>query len=196
MNYLGHAVFSFGHTDVLVGNAIADFVKGKSLYTYPDGIQAGIQLHRAIDSYTDAHPAVKEAALLFKKDYRLYSAVFTDVLWDYFLANDENFFTEESLLQFSLNVYHILQQQQQYLPPKFAAIFPYMQQHNWLYNYRTHSGMAKSFGGLVHRSAYMYDAAPAFQTFVQHEVYLAQLYRQFIPDVKFFAKKRCDQILG
>ena len=54
MNYLAHAFLSFQQPDILVGNMISDFVKGKSKFTYTPGIQKGIMLHRAIDQFTDA----------------------------------------------------------------------------------------------------------------------------------------------
>ena len=63
MNFLAHAYLSFGQPEILVGNMISDFVKGKKKFDYPGGIQAGMQLHRAIDTFTDAHPATKEAAI-------------------------------------------------------------------------------------------------------------------------------------
>src|SRR5579875_2561759 len=43
MNFLAHAYLSFYNPPVLVGNMIADFVKGKkSLNRFPETIQAGI----------------------------------------------------------------------------------------------------------------------------------------------------------
>ncbi len=51
MNYLAHAYLSFHDPEVLVGNMISDFVKGKKQYDYPDGIQKGIRLHRIIDLF-------------------------------------------------------------------------------------------------------------------------------------------------
>ncbi len=61
MNYLAHLYLSFGHDDVLVGNFIADRVKGKQLYDYPLGIQKGIIMHRKIDAFTDRHDVVKRS---------------------------------------------------------------------------------------------------------------------------------------
>ncbi|WP_438810958.1 ACP phosphodiesterase, partial [Serratia marcescens] len=53
MNYLAHAYFSFEDPDILLGNMISDYIKGKKQYTYPLKVQAGIRLHRQIDSFTD-----------------------------------------------------------------------------------------------------------------------------------------------
>ena len=61
MNFLAHAYLSFNHPDILVGNMISDFVKGSARFSYPEGVQKGIRIHRDIDRFTDFHPAVKEA---------------------------------------------------------------------------------------------------------------------------------------
>ena len=61
MNYLAHAYLSFNRPGILVGNMISDFVKGKKKYDYPPDILSGIDLHRAIDDFTDMHPVTKSA---------------------------------------------------------------------------------------------------------------------------------------
>src|SRR6202008_4422095 len=100
MNFLAHAYLSFDQPEILVGNMISDFVKGKKKFDYPANIQKGIALHRFIDSFTDEHEATKEAKEVFRPAYRLYSGAFVDVVYDHFLATDENEFTEDSLLSF------------------------------------------------------------------------------------------------
>ena len=42
MNYLAHAYLSFKEPDILVGNLISDFVKGKKKFNYSLPIQKGI----------------------------------------------------------------------------------------------------------------------------------------------------------
>ena len=61
MNFLAHAYLSFDYTDILLGNMISDYVKGKKKFEYPPEIQSGIMLHRMIDEFTDNHPATKIA---------------------------------------------------------------------------------------------------------------------------------------
>ena len=100
MNFLAHARLSFSDPEVLVGNMISDFVKGRRQYDYPAGIQKGIRLHRAIDQFTDTHPVNQEAKLLFRPAYRLYAGAMVDVVYDHFLATDEEEFDEESLRGF------------------------------------------------------------------------------------------------
>ncbi len=186
MNYLAHAYLSFDNPEILVGNMISDFVKGKKKFDYPTGIQAGIMLHRIIDTFTDNHPATREAKEFFRPHYRLYSGAFIDVVYDYFLATDATVFTESSLLDFSLQVYTSLEERKQWLPEPFAAMFPYMRSQNWLFNYRTRWGTEKSFGGLVRRAVYLAESDTASSLFEKHYQPLQECYRHFWKDARPF----------
>ena len=64
MNFLAHSYLSFSE-EQLVGNMIADFVKNRDVARLPESIQKGIKLHRAIDTFTDAHPLIHEAKAPF-----------------------------------------------------------------------------------------------------------------------------------
>ena len=189
MNYLAHAYLSFKHPNLLVGNMISDFVKGKKKFDYPSGIQKGISLHRAIDDFTDNHVATKEMKQVFKSAYGLYSGAFADVVYDHFLANDNLLFKEETLFDFSQWVYNTLETDISVCPPEFQHMFPYMKLHNWLYNYRLRDGICRSFNGLVRRAKYMDEGDTAFALFEQHYELLQQCYRDFFPEIEKFAKQ-------
>jgi acyl carrier protein phosphodiesterase len=194
MNYLAHAYLSFGHPEILMGNMISDFVKGKTKFDYPAGIQKGIALHRMIDNFTDTHVATKEAKEFFRPAYRLYSGAMVDVVYDHFLAADANEFTEEALLLFSAETYTMLETNAAWMPPKFAAMFPYMKEQNWLFNYRTRWGTEKSLGGLVRRAAYLTESETAFRLFEQHYQPLQHCYRHFWADMKAYARQEFDSL--
>ena len=197
MNYLAHAYLSFNNTDLLVGNMISDYVKGKKQFEYSSGIQAGIKLHRAIDEFTDNHEATFEIKKYFKETYRLYAGAFTDVVYDYFLANDTNeFANDKSLKIFTQKTYAILQPQMSHFPQKFAAMFPYMQSQDWLYNYRFNEGMQKSFGGLARRAKYIAETDTAYQIFLANKDSIRAWYNIFFPHVKLFAAHKAAQLLN
>ena len=188
MNYLAHAYLSFNDPEILVGNLISDFVKGKKKFDYPVRIQQGIALHRSIDTFTDDHPATKEAKEVFRPDYRLYSGAFVDVVFDHFLATDENEFSEQTLQAFSKKTYAALDNYTDWFPEKFAGMFPYMKRQDWLFNYRTKWGIGKSLGGVVHRAAYLTESDTAFHLFETHYQRLQDCYRQFWAELKSFAR--------
>ncbi len=179
MNFLAHAFLSFNHPEILVGNMISDFVKGKKKFDYPKKILAGIHLHRAIDTFTDFHPATKEAKYYLKDAAGAYSGAFVDVVYDHFLANDASQFMETTLQLTAQNTYSVLSNFQQQLPSPFRQMLPYMLSQNWLYNYHSMEGIQKSFDGVVrranwfikHRSlkhAFIYQCAPAFVNVFLH----------------------------
>ena len=167
----------------------SDFIKGKKKFDYPIRIQNGISLHRAIDTFTDAHEATKQ---FFRPHYRLYAGALVDVLYDHYLATDETEFTETSLLDFSLQVYASMDKHLQWLPDRFVIMYPYMKEHNWLYNYRTRYGTGKSLGGVVRRSVYLTESETAFRLFQEHYQPLQLCYRHLWGDLKQFARHQFE----
>lgn len=196
MNYLAHAHLSFQAPHILVGNMISDFVKGAQKSLYAASVQKGIELHRAIDSFTDDHPVTAKAKKIFRADYRLYSGPIMDILYDHFLANDDDEFSAASLLEFTGDVYKTLEQETIHLPPRFITVLAYMKTENWLYHYRTPQGMKKSLHGLSRRSAYMNDSAKAFELFQTHYADLNECYHEFFPAVKQMAKQKLAELLA
>jgi acyl carrier protein phosphodiesterase len=173
---------------------ISDFVKGKKKFEYPAAIQKGIMLHRQIDTFTDQHEATKAAKEIFRPAYRLYSGAFTDVVYDHFLACDENEFSKDSLHEFSQLTYSSLDKYQEWMPDRFAVMFPYMKQYNWLFNYHTCWGTEKSLGGVVRRAQYLTESATAFRLFEQHYQLLQDCYRHFWAAIKPFAQKEFEEL--
>ncbi len=196
MNYLAHAYLSFKEPQVLVGNMISDFVKGKKHYDYPPLVLVGIKLHRAIDAYADLDPFCKKIASYFSESYRLYGAAFADVVCDYFLANDEHeFASADSLDVFCQNSYKRLEAHKEFFDPVFSLMFPFMKEQNWLYNYRGTEGIRKSFRGLQKRSKYIKETDTAFATFLEHKEEMRIHYDSFFPNVKKFAEKSLQELL-
>lgn len=117
-----------------------------------------------------------------------------DVVYDHFLAADENEFTEDALHLFSAETYSKLSANEKWMPPKFAAMFPYMKGQNWLFNYRTRWGTEKSLGGLVRRAAYLTESETAFRLFEQYYQPLEDCYRHFWADMKAYARQEFDNM--
>lgn len=194
MNYLAHAYLSFGDPEILTGNLISDFVKGKKKYDYPSKILAGIDLHRAIDSYTDDHKVNKAAALIFKPAYRRYSAALLDIVYDHFLAQELSRKDTVKFEEFTNTVYRQIEKFRYILPFNFNNIFPYMKQHNWLYNYQFAWGIEKSMAGMVHRAAYLSDSKTAFNLFNVHYDELKTAYNVFFPALLNFSLEKFSDI--
>jgi acyl carrier protein phosphodiesterase len=191
MNFLAHAYLSFNDPALTIGNMIADFVKGKQITLYGDDIQHGIRLHRAIDTFTDQHPVTREARQLFKASIGLYGAVFMDVVYDHFLAMDQQRFSEAGLSAFSQSVYQLLEERKSDLPQVFQQVFHFMRTQDWLYNYRSKEGIFRSFSGISRRAQYLeVPASVPFAVFEHHYGALEKYYERFFPELETFVKAR------
>ena len=191
MNYLAHAYLSFNDPERLLGNMIADHVKGqRALEAFPTNIHKGIDLHRKIDAFTDEHPATQRAKIWFREDYHLYAGPIMDTLYDHFLANDPRYFpSDEALMKFTQTTYSQIEEQSEHFPETFAQYFPHMREHNWLYNYRNLMGMKRALGGLSRRAKYMSPPEKAYEIFITNYYALNQAYFELIDDIVLFVKR-------
>ncbi|MBB4036103.1 acyl carrier protein phosphodiesterase [Dysgonomonas hofstadii] len=188
MNFLAHAYLSFGNPDILVGNMIADLVKGKQIESYPENIQKGIHIHRQIDDFTDKHPITHQTSEVFRTSAGKYAGAFLDVAYDHFLALDEQNTPEGGWHSFSEQSYQQIEQYADILPSKFCTLFMYMRNEDWFYNYRYKWMIERSFDRLKSRASYLDDDAPVFQGFENHYENIKKGYIRFFPELKNFVQ--------
>lgn len=143
MNFLAHIYLSGSSDLIKIGNFIADGVRGNQYLTFDSQIQKGIVLHRAIDTFTDAHPLFRKCTKRLHSHYHHYSGVIVDVFFDHFLAKNWNLHSKESLEDFVQNFYISLTTYEMHLTEKAKMMQPYMIEQNWLLNYRSIDGIEK-----------------------------------------------------
>ncbi len=184
MNYLAHSILS--HTDgQLVGNMIADFIRNNERENFPLEIQEGIRLHRAIDTFTDSHPAVSEAKKIFSPLVRLYSGAFVDVAFDYFVAH---LYPKKELKEHSQSVYKTLWKNEKWLPEKYKKMLVRMEQDDWLANYSHDQNIKYSMQNVLNKAKYLDKNIPVFDVFLQNKEKLQLHFDNFFPDVSQEAK--------
>lgn len=190
MNFLGHAVLGFDEPELIVGNMIADYVKGrKILETFPEGIKQGILLHRKIDAFTDHHPQTLKLKIYFRPAYRLYAGPCVDHLYDHYLANDPYYFSNtQALLDFEQKVFKLLDEYEAVLPETFKQVLFYMKQGQWLSDVKKIKGLERSFKRLERMGKYMPDASEAYTTSIGHYYEMNQRFFDFMEDVRAYAK--------
>ena len=152
MNYLAHLYLSGGDTEVMIGNFIADHIRGNQFKHYSQGIQRGIRLHREIDTYTDAHPITRRSKRRLDKKYGLYAGVIIDLFYDHFLAKNWDDYSAIPLDVYVASVYALLGSNLENLPEKTQHLLPLMVEYNWLYNYQFIKGMQRVFNGMNRRT--------------------------------------------
>jgi acyl carrier protein phosphodiesterase len=188
MNFLAHAYLSFDQDEILIGNFIADFIRGKEIENYPKKIQVGIHLHRAIDTFTDSHPLVKEVQTHLRPRFGHYARVISDVFFDYFLAKNWNKYSTISLETYSLRVYQLFQSSPATLPPSFLRMLYWMEQQNWLYAYRNLAGIQQALDGLTRRATFDSKMNAATEVLREKEEEIEALFFVFFQDLETFAQ--------
>lgn len=152
MNYLAHLFLSGIDNEIIIGNFIGDFIKGKDFTYLPKQVQAGVSLHRRIDSFTDTHPIVRRSMHRLNERYRHYDGVIIDIFYDHFLAKNWDKYSSESLNHFIEKIYSLLEQHSDSLPLKAQKIIPAMISQNWLGKYASIQGINEVLEGMNKRT--------------------------------------------
>ncbi|SDQ79892.1 Acyl carrier protein phosphodiesterase [Chryseobacterium soldanellicola] len=187
MNYLAHSFLSFTDGQI-VGQFLEDFIRNKDRFSFPKNIQDGITMHRAIDTYTDSHPAIHEAKKVFAPLVRLYAGAFVDVSMDYFVANDLSLNSLSEWKAHSLHVYKVLHENSQWLPENFKMMFKKMEEGDWLYNYRKDENIGHSMRNVLNKAKYLQTNIPVYEAFLNNKDILQQCYDDFFSDLLHHAK--------
>ncbi|OUR97671.1 ACP phosphodiesterase [Flavobacteriales bacterium 33_180_T64] len=152
MNFLAHIYLSNNNNQITIGNFIADGIRGKRYKKFPVEIQKGILLHRQIDTFTDAHPTVRQSTKRLHKNYGHYSGVIVDILYDHFLAKNWSTYSETPLTDYIDNFYDLLEDNFEILPTRIQKMMPHMISDNWLLSYAKIEGIQKVLNGMNRRT--------------------------------------------
>lgn len=144
MNFLAHLYLAATNKEIVIGNFIADTIKGNDFHHFSDSIKFGVKMHRAIDVFTDEHPIFRESKRRLDPKYRLYRGVIIDLIYDHFLAKNWSKYSSTPLGIYSQEIYDLLSENYDILPEKAQYLLPYMTKQDWLYNYSTIDGIGKT----------------------------------------------------
>jgi acyl carrier protein phosphodiesterase len=152
MNFLAHIYLSGNYKLLRIGNFSADGIKGKHYLNYPKPVQVGVLLHRAIDTFTDTNPIVKQSTKRLHKNYSHYSSVIVDLFYDHFLAKNWTSYHEIPLEDFIESFYNDLKHYHNILPESYQGLVDNMIAGNWLYSYASLEGMQRVLNGMNKRT--------------------------------------------
>jgi acyl carrier protein phosphodiesterase len=154
MNFLAHIYLSGNNDFIKIGNFMADTIRGNQYENYPLMIQKGIVLHRAIDTFTDAHPVFRQSTKRLHANYHHYSGVIVDVFYDHFLAKNWASYSDEKLEDYVQNFYNSMLDNRAILSEKAQHILPYMIEQNWLVSYKSIDGIERILAQMDKRIKY------------------------------------------
>lgn len=194
MNFLAHLFLSENNTNIMIGNFIADHIKGNQFSHFDEEIQQGILLHREIDTFTDAHPIVRKSKRRLHKRYGHYGGVIIDIFYDYFLAKNWIQYSEIPLALFTSAIYKLFQNKSSELPVKSQNFINYMIEYNILYNYQFKNGIAKVLSGMNQRTKGKSQMNLAIEDLELLQSELEDDFTLFFRDLQVFTKTKLKEI--
>ncbi|WP_299822086.1 ACP phosphodiesterase [uncultured Pontibacter sp.] len=183
MNFLAHAFLSGDNPELLLGNFIADTVKGKQATLYAPEVAKGIKLHRLIDSYTDNHEIVAETKARLRPQYRKFAPVIADMYYDHFLASRFETYAQEPLRAYTKKVYAIVNVHYNLLPERMKYTLTHMMQHNWLLGYAELEGIGRALTGMSRRAAFASGMETAVYELEQNYTLYGAEFDAFFPEL-------------
>ncbi|CNG65990.1 acyl carrier protein phosphodiesterase [Yersinia enterocolitica] len=182
MNFLAHLHLATLADSSLLGNLLADFVRGNPQGEYSPEIVAGIMMHRRVDVMTDILPLVKEARGYFSADYRRVAPITLDVLWDHFLSrNWDKLMPDCSLPDFIEHAQCQILPHLPLTPARFQNLNAYLWPERWLERYAELPFIADVLQGMANRRPKLAALAGSFHDIEQHYQPLEQLFWAFYP---------------
>jgi acyl carrier protein phosphodiesterase len=151
MNYLAHLYLAEPTPASLLGNLVADAVKGRDVAALPVEVQRGVRLHRLVDSFTDSHPVVQRSITRISERWGWFSGILIDVYYDHVLAAEWERYSIEPLREFTDRVHRCLWDNIDLLPSEGRELVGKMIASDRLFTYATPEGIADALTRLSRR---------------------------------------------
>ncbi|MDD3721658.1 MAG: ACP phosphodiesterase [Lutibacter sp.] len=195
MNFLAHLYLSKENKNILIGNFIADAVKGKDYKNFPKEIQAGILLHRRIDYFTDTHLIVRQSKRRLNLQYNHYKGVIIDIFYDHFLAKNWHHYSDIPLEIYAENVYAFLQENNEIFPERIQKLLPNMIKYNWLVSNASIEGIQKILTGMNKQSKGISKMDLATEDLLKHYEEFELDFTTFFKELMQFSEDKTKKLL-
>jgi acyl carrier protein phosphodiesterase len=182
MNHLAHLFLADPTPESRAGNFGADFFKG-AVGKHDRRIRSSIRLHRAVDAFTDAHPAVHRSKARVRHAAGNASGVVVDLAYDHFLATAWKEYSPQPLEEFARGVYVDLLEAQALLPVSLRQALPRMVKDDWLLRYRTLEGVRRALWFLSRRLRRPPDLDAVIAAIAEEQDLLAADFHEFFPQL-------------
>ena len=189
MNFLAHLYLSGSDEQLMIGNFIADSVKGSAFKNYPEGIAKGIMLHRAIDFYSDNHPVFLQSVIRLRPKYRKYAGVIVDIFYDHFLAKNWKDYSEKPLEQYANEVHALMLKNIFHFPERSIMFLKYAMRTNRMVSYATLNGIGETLYGMSRRTTFKSNMELSLNDLEESYLLFEKEFNDFFVDAREFVKE-------
>lgn len=188
MNFLFHLYLSGDDPDILTGNLMGDFVKGRVGEGYPPRLRKGIILHRRIDSFAQNHPLFHRSRKRIDPGYGHWRGVLVDLFYDHFLAAEWDLWSSEPFDSFVERARSMVEANRRYLPERMLEVAPVIFER-LLPSYREVGGIGSALERMSRRVRRANPLAGGEQELVRNREGLRDDFLGFVPGAKQFVEE-------
>lgn len=182
MNFLAHLHLASLANSSLLGNLMADFVRGNPHNDWPESVAEGILHHRRIDVMTDSLPEVRAAREFFRAETRRVSPITLDVVWDHFLSlHWDKIVPEISLPAFLAHAKSVIEPELPSTPERFQNLNRYLWTQRWMERYAEPDYLQNVLSGMASRRPRLAALEDSWQDFSDNYEQLNAFFWQFYP---------------
>ena len=185
MNHFAHLVLSQPTVESAVGNLLGDFARGLDLATLPSSVKAGLQNHRAVDSYTDRHPLIADLKNQFCSQRRRFAGIALDIYFDHLLINFWDRFEAGTPEQATAIFYQRLSAGQSMMPgEEMRRVTKRIIRYDWFSCYREIESIAESLDRVAGRIRFANSFDNAIEDLQRNEREIRETFFEFYPQLK------------
>lgn len=192
MNFLAHTYLSGCNEEIIIGNFMGDYVKGRSYNHYPELVRKGILIHRDIDTYTDMHPITRRSKLRIMSRYHKYAGIIIDIFYDHFLASLWDEFSSLPLQDFVNRTYDLLKRNYKVLPEAVKKWFPTFLENNWMMAYQTVDGIELVLERMAANTSLPNHAGYAVEVLSERYSSFKDDFLEFFPSIIQFLEEKYE----
>lgn len=185
MNFLAHLFLSGADPELLVGNLLGDFVKGRLEGHFPAGIERGILLHRQIDSFAGRNRHFLRSKKRLDTSFGHYRGVLVDLFYDHFLAVLWDEYANVPLQLFLSGAMRIVKEYEDILPERLRRIAPLIFTE-LLPSYLEVQGIERALQRMSTRIARPNRLGEGGVELRRHYDWLCGDFREFLPELREF----------
>jgi acyl carrier protein phosphodiesterase len=190
VNFLAHTYLSGCNEEIIVGNFMGDYVKGRNYQQFPEEVKKGILIHRDIDHFTDRHPITRKGKQLVAGKYHKYAGIIIDIFYDHFLASLWDDFSTLPLNEFVSRTYDLLKRNYRVLPAAIKRWFPTFLENNWMMAYQNIAGIELVLERMSANTSLPNHADFAVQVLSEHYTTFKDDFLEFFPLIINFLEEK------
>jgi len=194
MNYLAHLLTAGNDSTLRYGVLLGDHVRGRrALAVWPPAVRRGVRLHRAVDTFTDRHPATANARTLLPPPFRRYANIMLDIYFDHLLSRHWTRFASTELHIFAQQALALMAAHRHVSPASLRRFEDYARSTRILERYRQPHALHQALTGVgtrLRRANPLHQAMPVLQA---RDGALEAAFLQLFPDVLDYSAAWLDR---